>query len=177
MSVRLTDFTYQGKNLVNDVFIETGTFRGETLFNALRAGFKALYSIEFLEENWRIATKKFNNEAKVKVLLGSSPDILPTIIDQNRATTFWLDAHFQGGSVSEQDPKYGECPLLGELKAIFEFKWEISPWVLIDDAHMFNGNPPGRFKKEQWCNTEQIRCALPSGWHLDIFNNIVYCFR
>ena len=135
MAVRLKEFTYNGQSIVGDPFIETGTFQGETLENARIAGFKVLHSIEVFEPNFTAALQKFVDWPQVQLHLGSSPDVLPTIINPELTTTFWLDAHFQGGDVRECDPVYGECPLLAELEAIFAIQWAIMPLILIDCTH------------------------------------------
>ena len=97
------------------------------------------------------------------------------MIDRQRSTTFWLDAHYQGGPRSEQDPRYGECPLLQELEVIRGTAWARLPIVAIDDAHMFFAAtlPPG-FTPTDWPSLEQIRAALLPGYEVDIENNIMW---
>jgi len=109
----------------------------------------------------------------VHVHLGSSPEILPKIIDPQVPTTFWLDAHYQGSSPIEQDPVYGECPLLAELEVIFSYGW--SPIVLIDDAYMFDERIHAGFDRSHWPSMEAIRSALPPHYELDESEEILYC--
>lgn len=89
----LVDFQFRGRSLVTDVFIETGTFRGDSLMNAVAAGFRQLDSIECCERLYQAARRRFADYAHVSLHLGSSGGILPKITDPELATTFWLDAH------------------------------------------------------------------------------------
>lgn len=165
---QLVEFIYGGRSLVGEVFIETGTYLGETLENAVHAGFKTLHSIEFNERLHAIAANRFRDHQNVTVHRGSSPEILPHCIDRSRSTTFWLDAHYQGGPVDEQDTKYGQCPLLAELEVVFAEPWLVQPVVLIDDAKMFAGPVPLSFDKEQWPTLAQIRAKVPERYSLSL---------
>jgi hypothetical protein len=136
-------------------------------------GFLTLHSIEVCEANFLAARAKFSGLPNVHLHYGSSPDVLPAIIDPKLPTTFWLDAHYQGGDRREQDKKYGECPLLAELRVIFSYDW--SPIVLIDDAHMFDHLIPPGFNRDHWPTVAQIRDALPASYRLQEHNGILYC--
>jgi len=175
MPSRLTNFRYKGKSIVTDVFVETGTYHGQTVENALRAGFPLVYSIEFLRSNYELAKKRLKAHPNVKLFLGSSPEILETILDRNLPTTFWLDAHYQGSSINEQDPAYGECPLLSELNAIFKEPWKVLPIILIDDAFMFDGRVPARFDVKQWPSVAEITSRFPEGYAVEMSDEIIYC--
>lgn len=175
MPARLTNFFYKGRSIVTKVFIETGTFLGETVLNAIHAGFPHVFSIEFLRSNHEAAKERLKGHANVKLLLGSSPEILPTILDRSLPTTFWLDAHYQGSSASELDPKYGECPLLAELDAIFMEPWKVQPIVLIDDANMFDGRAPKGFDVKQWPSVKDITSHFPTGYSIEMSNEVLYC--
>lgn len=129
-----------------EVFIETGTCEGNTLANAA-AVFGECLSIELHYPNYLNNAKKFLPSKNVRVFYGSSPDVLPNIINPNKTTLFWLDAHFMPGldvSVPTWTPipdckpdKYGQCPLLAELDAIVSLPWSVPFYVLIDDSHLF----------------------------------------
>lgn len=173
MAERLRAFTFRGRLIVRPVFIETGTFRGETLANAMFAGFGTLHSIEVCEANYQIVKAQFRQYHNVHLHLGSSPEVLPRIIDDQIPTTFWLDAHYQGLSRAEQDEAYGECPLLAELDVIFGYQW--SPVVLIDDAHMFDHRFPPGFDRVQWPSRQQIRDAVPSHYNVVEEDGVLYC--
>ncbi len=176
MGTRLTSFSFEGKSLVTEVFLETGTFWGETLWNAYKAGFPMLYSIEYLKENYEIACAKFRGIGNVRILLGSSPAVLPGILNGKRSTTFWLDAHYQDRTKAELDSSFGECPLLAELDEIRRVDWQTPPFILIDDAHMFTGGIVGNFDPAQWPSLDEIEAALPANYVAQICDDVIYCF-
>jgi len=171
MAVRLHDFVHRGQSIVRPVFIETGTYHGDTLANAIAAGFRTLHSVEVCETNYELARARFKGQANVYLHFGSSPVVLPRVIDPEIATTFWLDAHFQGSGRLELDSVYGECPLLAELRVIFSYDW--SPIVLIDDAYMFDQRIPGGFDRLQWPSIEEIRAELPCQYELSESDGIL----
>lgn len=169
----LTEFSnFHGLSFVSDVFIETGTFNGDTLSSAVNAGFKELHSIDIVEEYTENAKLRFKDFDNVFLHCGSSPEVLQNIIDVKKSTTFWLDAHYQAYKENEIDPKYGECPLLQELDAIFSKSWLSSPIILIDDAHMFEGATPC-FKESDWPNLKTIQEHLPTGYQVKKIDDIL----
>ena len=138
--MRLQTYSFHNINLVRDVFIETGTYEGETTACAMKAGYKKVHTIEVNRRLAAAAKAKFAGTI-VTVHCGSSPDILPFVCDPTAATTFWLDAHYQGGPKDEMDIRYGECPVIQELDVILSVPWEKKPYILIDDAHIFAMKP------------------------------------
>lgn len=127
------------------VYIETGIGHGQSLKEAVKHGFETLHAVEIDEKLVEMAHGTFLDVPYVNIHHGSSPDVLPKIIDPVRQTLFWLDAHFSAGlytSDSERDraqldPRYGECPLMAELQAIVQVPWTVDPVILIDDAVCF----------------------------------------
>ncbi len=173
---RLKIYYYNDLCLVRDVFIETGTYHGKTLQYAAEAEFKELHSIECKEENYLIACDRLKDFDNAKIYHGTSPDILPEIIDGEKETTFWLDAHYQGGAKDEMHEKYGECPLLEELKVITSVEWKTTPYILIDDYHCFTGDFwSDKFDRKQWPTLDQIKALLPKELKINIANDIMYC--
>lgn len=161
---------------MTDVFVETGTYHGQTVENALKAGFPLVYSIEFLKSNYDLAKDRLKAHSNVKLFLGSSPEILKTILDRNLPTTFWLDAHYQGHSIDEQDPVYGQCPTLAELDVIFKESWKVLPIILIDDVFMFDGSKlPTYFDAKQWPSVDEIKSHFPDGYNIEIKDSVIYC--
>lgn len=172
----LRNFRYDNKSIVTDVFVETGTYRGETVENALQAGFPLVHSIEVFQPNYDIAKERLKDRPNVNLYLGSSPKILKTILDRSLPTTFWLDAHYQGHSTEEQDPAYGQCPTLAELDVIFSESWKVLPIILIDDAFMFDGSVlPDYFDVKQWPTMAEIKSHFPDGYDIKINDQIIYC--
>ncbi len=130
--------------MLGDVFIETGTKAGDTLWEA-KDLFPVCHSIEINPGVFSAAVKRFADFTNVHIHLGDSRDVLPKIIDPKRTTTFYLDAHCEGSPsvVPEADT---ECPLLGELRAILAVRWGYIPVVIVDDIKMF--------KEEYWTDPE-----------------------
>jgi hypothetical protein len=172
---RLHDFTYHGVSLVREVFIETGTYMGETLMAAVQAGFPELHSIELSWERYLRAESIFSVYPQVHLHQGSSPDVLARIIDPTKPTLFWLDAHFQGESDTPLGDQYGQCPLLAELLVIRAMEWSEPLVILIDDAGMFQSRPGGVFVAEEWPTVEEIEASLP-GFRTEIEEGVIYCF-
>ena len=53
----------------------------------------------------------------------------------NDPAIFWLDGHYSSGITAKGEL---ECPIYGELDAIFSFQ-SLNHLILIDDARLFNG--------------------------------------
>ena len=118
-------------------FIETGTHQGYTAQWAATC-FSQVTTVEFSQELYTTATKKWAHLNNVNFLYGDSRRVLAQMVPELKSTAiFWLDAHWSGG------PTYGqgdECPLLDELSIIIN---DSRPHViLIDDARLFTAPPP-----------------------------------
>lgn len=156
---------------LTEVFIETGTNRGNSLAAALTFGYRQCLSVEFVESMYRAAQERFAHDRRVRLFHGSSPEMLPQMIAPDITTTFWLDAHFSGSDQTWQDPRYGECPLLQELQAISATAWLQPPLICIDDAFIFKEATwrapshvlePALFTKAHWPTLAAIEAALPN---------------
>lgn len=168
MSVLTNFFDY------HDVYIETGLGHGQTLAKAIAHGFLELHVIEIDQKLIDMANEKFSGFPGVPLTIhhGSSPDVLPEIIDPKRQTLFWLDAHYSAGlytSDSERDrdqldPRHGECPLLAELKVIAFTPWTLDPIILIDDAVCFTAKDYKAYytswDRSQHPMLDQIKAAI-----------------
>lgn len=110
------------------VFVETGTYLGETLSRAARI-FDRCYSVELSQELYARAKAKFSGP-RVEVVHGSSAEKLPELLRRiDQPAVIWLDAHFSGGITAGE----GSDPLLAELAALVEQR-QMRHLVLIDDA-------------------------------------------
>lgn len=167
---------------ITHVFIETGTNAGHSLALALAAGYEECLSVECVEHIHLAAKERFAGEPRARLFHGSSPELLPQIIDPAKSTTFWLDAHYSGSDPSWQDPKFGECPLLAELQAIMAVRWGQLPYILIDDATLFHPDwsensgrfDPNSFTRSHWPTVDQIAALLPD-YDIREENNILVC--
>ena len=115
----------------NHYFVETGTFGGEGVIFALRAGFPEIHSIEIDPQFVRNAKKRFESHKNVHIWEGDSGKILYDVIkDINGPITFWLDGHR-----GTPDPMGGKnTPLLEELDEIKKHHIK-NHTIVIDDMH------------------------------------------
>jgi hypothetical protein len=120
------------------VFVETGSFRGDTVMWA--AGrFERVVSVELSPELYRDAERRVGGSANVELHLGDSREVLAEVVPGIAAPAiFWLDAHWCG---DETAGRLDECPLLGELQVIRGA--QPPPCVLVDDARFFLAPPAG----------------------------------
>lgn len=164
---RLREFeNFGGFNLMSDVFVETGTFQGETLEAAIGAGYPEVHSIDVVPEYSKKAEERYMDKNYVHCHSGTSPDVLSKILNKNKFTTFWLDAHYQTNTEEEQCFKYGQCPVIDELKVIFSIDWAKMPIILIDDVHLFNNGVNEKFKAEDWPSRQEILALIPQNYHV-----------
>jgi hypothetical protein len=112
-----------------DVFIETGTYRGDSIIRALDIGYKQIHSIEINFDRYEYCVDMFRNDEKVHLRYGDSLMQLPVILENiDQKCTFWLDAHMS--QISRN------CPTLEELKIIGQHHIK-DHIILIDDMQDF----------------------------------------
>lgn len=117
-------------------FVETGTFRGDTV-DALRRRFDHLYSIELNDEFHRRAKARFAGNPHITLLQGDSGSVLPKVLVEARGPCmFWLDAHHSGGDTARGDR---DTPIIDEIRYILE-RHGVDDVILIDDARHFVGD-------------------------------------
>ena len=118
------------------VFIETGTYKGDMVYGALRY-FKDIYSIELDKTLCSRARKKFAGYSNVHILQGQSSEVLPKILsDIDKPCLFWLDAHWSGGSTARAET---QTPMMQEMQCILDHPIATEHVILIDDARCFIG--------------------------------------
>ena len=111
------------KKYLNPIFIETGSYDGSGIWQALGAGFKEIYSIEIMQEYFNMCSSAFASYNNVHLIFGDSSIVLWDLLKNiNDRITFWLDAHI-GAAIS---------PLLKEIEAIQEHPIKTHT-ILIDD--------------------------------------------
>jgi hypothetical protein len=117
-----------------NIFIETGTYLGQTVQMALELGFKKIYSIEINKKLYRKARSKFKKNKNVLLFKGNSIEILPEILKQVESpAVFWLDAHESGPGLEGGKILY---PVLVELDIISKHSIK-EHTILIDDRRLF----------------------------------------
>ena len=139
------------------VFIETGTYRGDTTRWAAKQ-FEEIHTIENSEILFKEHSPSLNSLPGVHAYCGDSRLLLPDILKNlgDKKAIHWLDSHWFGGDTGggEED----QCPLLDELKCLFQRTQDI---ILIDDARLFLSAPPMPHKPALWPTVFEIMKALP----------------
>lgn len=150
-----------------DVFIETGTYLGDSLAHAAKYNFKKLISIEITPELVVKARERFKNDPRVKIVEGSSSDVLEGILkDINENVILWLDAHFPGyfTDINGEKDKDKRIPLEKEVKVLAQRIGKYNDVILIDDLRCYEDNLPNVKSFD-----EHVRdCRLSSGTRKDI---------
>lgn len=126
-----------------NIFIETGTYMGDTIYNMI-SEFNKIYSIELSEKYVNYATKRFENNNKVTIIQGDSTLMLKSILNEvNDSVFFWLDGHWSGGDTAKGNL---DCPLIEEITIINE-NCKSKCIIAIDDVRLFGTN-----MNENWSN-------------------------
>lgn len=116
-----------------NIIIESGTYNG-SFTDRVKGDYKHVHTIEIVDKFYQDAVKKFKNDDNITCHRGDSPVVLRKILAQiDEPVSFWLDAHYQGGS----QPNATKKPLLEELKAIagHHIKDHV---IMIDDVRLFD---------------------------------------
>lgn len=117
----------------NKHFVESGTYLGEGVEEALENGFEHIITYEVYAPTFINAYEKFKNHSNVKVLFKSSVDMYDEIKEINETITFWLDGHYSSGNTSYDMTQY--YPLLKELEAISKHHIK-NHTICIDDRRL-----------------------------------------
>jgi len=118
------------------VFVETGTFYGDTLSYIAKTGARC-FSVELSAPLYEKARARFRGNPAVKLYLGDSRTVLGQIVDPLREPAlFWLDGHFSGGETARGT---GDTPIAHELELLLNRSGGERDVVLIDDARCFDG--------------------------------------
>ena len=125
------------------VFIETGTFLGDTV-DFFKDKFDTIYSIELSEELAKKAKTRFYGNKNIKIIQGDSADVLASVMAEvNSQALLWLDGHYSSEFyINDELVKTAkgarETPIEKELEVLLgSFVPQI---ILIDDARLFTGN-------------------------------------
>lgn len=126
-----------------NIFIETGTYLGDTINNMLPY-FDKIYSIELSPYYAEISQNRFKNDSNVIIINGDSSEILKYLCKLVKEPAFfWLDGHWSGGDTAQGNK---DCPLIEELTEIMT-KFKSKCVVAIDDIRLFGTND-----NEDWHN-------------------------
>jgi len=116
------------------IFVETGTFMGETILN-MEPLFEKLFTYEISSDYYNYNKSSYFGN-KIEFLFGDGSKMLPELLTKiDKPTIFFLDAHYSSGFTGKGDE---DVPLYEELKSINDFFLEESI-IIIDDFRMFGG--------------------------------------
>lgn len=114
--------------------VETGTYYGE-MVAAVKNHFDRVFSIEFDPALAQRAVRRFERDARVKILEGDSAAVLPELLKSLAAPAlFWLDAGYWGWDQLTRDP--GRLSVEVEAILAHPVRGHV---ILMDDARMLNG--------------------------------------
>lgn len=123
----------------NSVFIETGSFNGDGIKNALFSDYKEIHSIELAESRYYYCKSHFRYNPNVHLYLGDSVKELPKILQEvKEPATFWLDAHYSGYGTTFAETL---TPLMRELDVIGKHEIKTHT-IIIDDLREWKRDYP-----------------------------------
>lgn len=136
-----------------NIFVETGTFEGDTI-ESVKDLFSEIHSVELSEEYFRFCKDRFKDNNAINLYLDNSPIFLEKLqlSISKKSVLYWLDAHWcvADKTVGEKS----QCPLLEELKAIKSLNDKSI--IIIDDARLFIAPPPFPHEISQWPDFESV---------------------
>ncbi|MDR3476702.1 MAG: glycosyltransferase [Gammaproteobacteria bacterium] len=149
-------------NLDVNIFVETGTFKGEAI-DIVKNHFKQIYSFELSNEYHKHSSHKFKDSPHISIIHGNSSQELARIMPklENQAVVYWLDAHWCVATNTAGE--MSQCPLISEINAICGFHSDSA--IIIDDARLFLATPPAPHEITHWPNLTEIINALKSLSH------------
>jgi hypothetical protein len=161
------------RELPLETFVETGTFRGETLAMA-RKYFPECHSGELSPELYAAARDRFAQDPGVTLHFGSSPEFLSLLSAEwlQKPVFFWLDAHWC--SADQTAGQSSQSPLLDELQAIGGLHPDSV--LLIDDARLYLSTPPAPHAVADWPELHDVALrlfGLSSSHRLCVFDDVI----
>ncbi|MEQ1525783.1 MAG: hypothetical protein ABL911_03425 [Gallionella sp.] len=134
-SVKLAVIRHNTPDPHPQVFIETGTYHGDTVA-AIKDMYSSVISMEVDEALYKKACIRFATDKNVRIVHGDCAEELPTILSSlHEPAVFWLDGHYSGGETGKGEV---EDPILISLDqiAIHPVREHV---IYIDDARTFDG--------------------------------------
>ncbi len=154
-----------------NVFVETGTFHGDTL-ELVKDTFAEIYSVELSPELYEKAAARFKGLPHISIVLRNSAEALAAWAPQlhESSVLYFLDAHW---CVAENTAgEVSQCPLLEEIGAIGHLNEQSV--LVIDDARLFLAPPPKPHAVVQWPTLSELLEAmrqLAPAHHLIVLND------
>ena len=149
-------------------FIETGTFKGDTIF-ACEPYFNKLYTIEFSEKYYNNTKNKYSG-SKINFILGDSAvvfeSLLPIITEK---CIFFLDGHWSGDDTGHSTK---DCPLVEEISHINNL-FTNDAIIIVDDFRLFGLDKSIDKSGEDWSKIHKeslldiLQSRINKVYHLD----------
>lgn len=163
------------KTLPLDVFVETGTFRGDTV-ERVKDHFREIHTVELSPEYYEAARSRFGARANIDLVQGDSAAVLaawaPGLHD--KSVLYFLDAHWCVADNTAGEAS--QCPLLNEIRSIGQLNAE--SLIVIDDARLFLAPPLAPHEISQWPGFNEVLDALrvisPAHRVMVLNDNIVF---
>lgn len=134
-SVKLAVIRHNLPNPHPKVFIETGTYHGDTVA-AIKDMYSSVISIEVDEALYKKACVRFAADKNVRIVHGDCARELPAILATlQEPAVFWLDGHYSGGETGKGEI---EDPILISLNQIAAHPTR-EHVIFVDDARTFDG--------------------------------------
>ena len=116
-----------------DIFIETGTYFGDTI-SSIHKYFNKCYTIEVSKELYNFTKKKYKVKNNIVFINGDSGyELNNLILNIEQPIVYWLDSHYSGG-VTEMSNL--ETSILLEIEAIIK-RNNPNDVIFIDDYKDF----------------------------------------
>ena len=145
------------KKHLRPVFVETGSYHGESIQSALDVGYSRVYSCELSPIYHKLCQERYAGNERVQLLFGSSPDCLARTLPMfDTPVTFWLDAHHSGGDTAGTAK---DTTVLQEIAAIGQWQHRHDSAIIIDDANRFSN-------RESWMDNVHM---------VDVLNALKQC--
>lgn len=127
---------------VNNVFLETGTFQGDTIYRVANNNIcnpQKIISLEMSDIFFNNCVKRFKDNSNIFLHLANSKyDLYDIIKNIDSHITFWLDGHWSATPNVGCDAET-ICPILEELQQIKQHNIKTHT-IMIDDIRLMNLN-------------------------------------
>lgn len=134
-SVKLAVIRHNLPNPHPGVFVETGTYYGDTV-EAVKDMYSSVISIEVDATFHKNACARFAQDKNVQIVHGDCARKLPEVLAElQEPAVFWLDGHYSGGETGKGEI---EDPILISLNQIAAHPVR-EHVIFIDDARTFDG--------------------------------------
>lgn len=145
------------KALPLDVFVETGTFLGETV-ESVKHHFNEIHSVELSLKHYEVVRLRFTDWDNIDVACGDSAVVLARWMTglQQKSVLYFLDAHWC--AANDTAGQTSQCPLLNEIRSIGRLNDKSV--IIIDDARLFLAPPLAPHEISHWPDFNSVISAL-----------------